>query len=332
MTVAAKDGISGERVPKAALYCAFMPAISVENLSVEYRRGGEIIRAVDGVSFTGESGEVLGLLGPNGAGKTSTVETLEGYLKPSSGEVRVLGLDPIRDHQELMADVGVMLQQGGIQPGMRVIEALKLYAAYYDDPIEPYALIERMGLRSLARSSWRQLSGGEQQRLSLALALIGKPKIVFLDEPTSGLDVTGRHLVRQVIRDLCNEGVAVLLTTHELDEAQRIADRIVIIDHGQLIATGSPAELMNAGDATIRFAAPANLDVDTMTKELGSVVSEIAPGEYRLESAPSPQTIADLTAWLAKHDLALGDLRAGRHSLEDVFLRLTSNATQEETQ
>ncbi len=189
-----------------------MPAISVEDLSVHYRRDRDTVKAVDGVTFGVEPGEVLVLLGPNGAGKTSTVETLEGYRNATSGRVRVLGLDPIADHQPLMMHVGIMLQQGGIHPGMRVIEALRLYAAFYPDPSEPGVLLQRMGLRDRARSTWRQLSGGEQQRLSRALALIGKPKVVFLDEPTSGLDVSGRQIVRDVIRTLRDDGVAVLLT------------------------------------------------------------------------------------------------------------------------
>ncbi|MGK2957842.1 MAG: ABC transporter ATP-binding protein [Acidimicrobiales bacterium] len=303
-----------------------MAAITVEELTVHYHRDHESVRAVDGVSFQVEPGEVLVLLGPNGAGKTSTVETLEGYRKVTSGQVRVLGLDPIADHHALMSHVGVMLQQGGVHPGMRVLEALRLYASFYPDSIEPLVLLENMGLNNLARSTWRQLSGGEQQRLSLALALIGRPKVAFLDEPTSGLDVSGRHIVRQVIRTLRDQGVAVLLTTHELDEAQRLADRVVIIDHGRVVATGSPTELMNANEGSgIRFGAPPNLDVAALTQALSASVTEVSPGEYHIDCPPSPQTIADLTAWLAEQNLPLADLRAGRHSLEDVFLRLTGN-------
>ncbi len=284
------------------------------------------------MSFGIEPGEVLVLLGPNGAGKTSTVETLEGYRKVTAGRVRVLGLDPLADHGALMEHVGIMLQQGGIHPGMRVIEALRLYAAFYPDPIEPEVLLERTGLQDRARSTWRQLSGGEQQRLSLALALIGKPKVVFLDEPTSGLDVSGRQVVRDVIRALRDEGVAVLLTTHELAEAQRLADRVVIINHGRMVAAGTLAELMDAGeDHGIHFGAPAKLDVSALSTRMGAPVIEVSPGEYRLESPPTPVVIANLTAWLSEQNLPLADLRAGRHSLEDVFLRLTGRQEQGES-
>ncbi|MGC1511622.1 MAG: ABC transporter ATP-binding protein [Acidimicrobiales bacterium] len=314
------------------LYRACMPAISVEDLSVHYRRDRDAVKAVDGVTFDVEPGEVLVLLGPNGAGKTSTVETLEGYRNATSGRVRVLDLDPIEDHGPLMMHVGIMLQQGGIHPGMRVIEALRLYAAFYPDPIEPGFLLQRMGLGDRARSTWRQLSGGEQQRLSLALALIGKPRVVFLDEPTSGLDVSGRQIVRDVIRTLRDDGVAVLLTTHELGEAQRLADRVVIIDHGRMVAAGTLAELMHTGeDHGIHFGAPAKLDVGALTERMGAPVIEVSPGEYRLDSPPTPVVIADLTAWLSEQNLPLADLRAGRHSLEDVFLRLTGRQEQGES-
>lgn len=301
-----------------------MPAIAVEDLSVHHRRGGEMVRAVQGVSFDVEPGEVLVLLGPNGAGKTSTVETLEGYRRPTAGRVRVLGLDPIADHGSLMSHVGVMLQQGGIHPGMRVLEAFRLYAAFYPEPIDPAVLLERTGLAHRARSTWRQLSGGEQQRLSLGLALVGRPTVVFLDEPTSGLDVSGRRIVRDVIRELRESGVAVLLTTHELPEAERLADRVVIIDHGRVVAAGTLSDLTRPDeDHGVAFGAPPNLDVVALAARVGARVIEVDPGEYRLDSTPTPVLLAELTAWLAERNLSLTDLRTGRASLEDVFLRLT---------
>ncbi len=320
-----------EGVMNPCIVHACMPAIAVEDLSVHHhtRRGGEILRAVDGVSFDVEPGEVLVLLGPNGAGKTSTVETLEGYRKPTAGRVRVLGLDPIADHGSLMAHVGVMLQQGGIHPGMRVVEAFRLYAAFYPDPIDPVVLLERTGLAHRARSTWRQLSGGEQQRLSLGLALVGRPTVVFLDEPTSGLDVSGRQVVREVVANLRDSGVAVLLTTHELPEAERLADRVVLIDHGRVVAAGTLSELTRSVEGRgVAFGAPPNLDVVALSARVGVQVIQVGPGEYRLDGDPTPVLLAELTAWLAEHNLALTELRSGRASLEDVFLRLTERSEQ----
>src|SRR5947209_5030545 len=297
-------------------------AIEVRELVVRY---GSLV-AVDHLSFTAEAGELVALLGPNGAGKTSTVETLEGYRRPSGGTVRVLELDPVAQHSLLMPRIGVMLQSGGVYPGMRVIEALRLFASYYDNPLDPDELLSTVGLTSVARTVWRRLSGGEQQRLSLALALIGRPSVAFLDEPTAGIDPAGRQVVRSIVRSLRDSGVCVLLTTHDLEDAERLADRVLIIDHGRLVAGGTPAELMtaSAGDE-IRFGAPSGLDVAALGGRVGAAVEEVTPGEYRVAAAATPATVAALTAWLAEQDLPLADLRAGRQTLEDVFLRLTSS-------
>jgi ABC-2 type transport system ATP-binding protein len=285
------------------------------------------ITAVDGLSFTAATGRITAVLGPNGAGKTTTVETLEGYRRPSAGTVRVLGLDPVADRRELVPRIGVMLQQGGVAPGIRPEEVVNLFASYYDDPVDPDELLALVGLEERRRSSWRRLSGGEQQRLSLALALVGRPEVVFLDEPTSGIDPLGRQVVRDVMQRLRDEGVAVLVTTHDLDEAERVADEIVIIDRGRLLATGSPAALMTSErGGELRFRAPSGIDVDSLAGVLGAPVSEGPGGEYVVGAEASPTTVAALTAWLAEHDLPLGDLRAGRQSLEDVFLRLTADA------
>jgi ABC-2 type transport system ATP-binding protein len=297
-------------------------AIDVSRLVVRYPGG---VTAVDDLSFSAEAGQVVALLGPNGAGKTTTVETLEGYRSPTSGAVRVLDLDPIADHARLAPRIGVMLQKGGIYPGIRPVEAVRLFAAFYDDPEDPSALLDRLGLTAVARTQLRRLSGGEQQRLSLALALIGKPEVAFLDEPTAGVDVGGRQVIRQVIGELRERGTCVLLATHELDEAERVADRVVIVDHGKVLASGTPAELMSPVDrASFAFGTPASIDVGALSAHLAVEVVEVRPGEYRVDAPPSPLTVAALTAWLAERDLALADLRAGRQSLEDVFLRLTS--------
>jgi ABC-2 type transport system ATP-binding protein len=297
-----------------------VPAIDVSDLRVRY---GTVV-AVDSVSFTAEAGEVVALLGPNGAGKTTTVETLEGYRRPDGGSVRVLGSDPVRHHRQVVPRIGVMLQRGGVYPGMSPREALRLFAAYYDRPRAPDELLDLVGLRAVATTPWRRLSGGEQQRLSLALALVGRPEVAFLDEPTAGVDPHGRVAIRQVVRSLRDEGVCVLLTTHELEEAERVADRVVIVDRGRVVGAGTPAELMaTAGGAAVRFAAPPGLAVEALAAAVGVPVVEERPGEYRVDAPSTPRLVADLTAWLAEHDLPLADLRAGRHRLEDVFLRLT---------
>ncbi len=298
-----------------------MPAVEVCDLVVRYPGG---VTAVDGLSFTAEAGEVLALIGPNGAGKTTTVETLEGYRQPTAGSVRVLGLDPRADHARLVPRIGVMLQGGGVYPGIRPREALNAFSSFYADPADPAELLSRVGLDKVASTPWRRLSGGEQQRLSLALALMGRPEVVFLDEPTAGIDVEGRQLVRQIVGDLRSAGVCVLLATHELAEAERLADRVVIVGRGRLLAAGTPADLASGqGPAVVTFRAPAGLDVAALGAHLGSTVVEAEPGDYRVAGAASPRVVAELTAWLADSDLALSALRAGGSSLEDVFLALT---------
>jgi ABC-2 type transport system ATP-binding protein len=284
------------------------------------------VTAVDGLSFSAEAGEVLALLGPNGAGKTTTVETLEGYRHPDGGHVRVLGLDPRSDRRTVLPRIGVMLQRGGVYPTMGPAAALRLFASYYAEPAEPDALLERIGLRPVARTPWRRLSGGEQQRLSLALALVGRPDVAFLDEPTAGVDPQGRIAIRAEVRRLRDEGVCVVLTTHELDEAERVADRVVIVDRGRVVASGTPAELMQSGAGRdIRFGAPAGLDTAALAAAVGAPVVEEAPGEYRVDGEATPGRVAALTRWLAEQGLPLADLRAGRQTLEDVFLRLTGD-------
>jgi ABC-2 type transport system ATP-binding protein len=302
-----------------------MSAIEVEGLTVTY---GAVV-AVDALSFQAEAGEVTCVLGPNGAGKTSTIESLEGLRRPKLGRMSVIGLDPHADHRSLVERIGVMLQDGGIHPGVRALEAARHAASLYAESLDPGELLERLGLGGLERRTYRQLSGGEQRRLALALALVGRPQVAFLDEPTSGVDPAGRQVIRQVIADLRSEGVTVLLTTHDLDEAERVADRVVIIDRARLVAEGPLDEIMRGPGAgeTVRFAAPPGIDTAALAGRLGGVtVAETGPGEYEVRAEPTPATVAAITAWLAEHDLPLGDLRAGRQRLEDVFLRLTSES------
>jgi ABC-2 type transport system ATP-binding protein len=298
-----------------------MAAVEVHELTVRY---GDVV-AVDGVSFEAQAGQITAVLGPNGAGKTTTMEVLEGFQRPDSGRVSVVGLDPISEHAALTRRMGVMLQAGGVGPGVRVGEALRHAAALYDDSLAPDDLLARVGLTGKERRTWRQISGGEQRRLALALALVGRPQVAFLDEPASGVDPQGRQAIRDVVAGLRDDGVTVLLTTHDLDDAERLADHVVILDRGRVVAAGSPAELMQQnGSAEVRFGAPPALDTAALGARLGAAVSEVTPGEYLVTGSGSPALVAALTAWLAEHDLPLADLRAGRQRLEDVFLRLTS--------
>jgi ABC-2 type transport system ATP-binding protein len=310
------------------------PAVEVSGLVVRYGA----VTAVNQLDLWAHAGEVVAVLGRNGAGKTSTVEAIEGYRRAAGGRVRVLGLDPQRpeDHRVLTRRVGVMLQRGGVYPAMGPAEVLGLFASYYERPEDPEVLLDRLGLvGTVARTPWRQLSGGEQQRCSLALALVGRPEVVFLDEPTAGVDPHGRLTIRSVVGELRSAGVCVVLTTHELAEAERMADRVVIIDRGKVVAAGTLAELTERTDVEpeapeIRFTAPPGIDTGALGARLEVGVHEEWPGEYRVEAAGRPAVVAALTAWLAEHDLALTDLRTGRQRLEDVFLRLTADDTETE--
>lgn len=312
-----------------------MAAVEVDELTVRY---GDVV-AVAGASFQAQAGQITAVLGPNGAGKTTTMEVLEGFRRPDGGRASVAGLDPMDDHRALTRRIGVMLQAGGVGPGVRVLEALRHAAALYDDPLDPVDLLEQVGLTGRERRTWRQISGGEQRRLALALALVGRPQVAFLDEPGSGVDPQGRQAIRQVVAGLRDDGVTVVLTTHDLDEAEKLADHVVILDRGRVVAAGSPAQLMTAAGADeVRFGAPAGLDVTALAGRLAPLaggtsgaevlVTEERPGEYLVASIGTPALVAALTAWLAEHDLPLADLRAGRQRLEDVFLRLTAEAAE----
>ena len=295
-----------------------MAAVEVENLTVRY---GDVL-AVDSVSFTAAAGEVTTVLGPNGAGKTSTIEVCEGYRRSTSGTVRVLGFDPASQQRQLSKRMGVMLQEGGVYPSSGVTETVKHYASLYGKGADAESLVEAVGLSARSKATWRRLSGGERQRLLLALALAAKPDIAFLDEPTSGVDINGRDAIRGIIRDLASNGCAVVLATHELDEAERLADRVVIIDHGSLIAAGTLAELRRGHDE-IRFRSDPTVDLRALATATGIVASKVGNDEYVIDAPPQPRLMAQLGDWLADAGHPLHDLRAGGQRLEDVFRRLT---------
>jgi ABC-2 type transport system ATP-binding protein len=272
---------------------------------------------------------VFGLLGPNGAGKTTTVEILEGYRRADAGDVRVLGVDPWREGDRLRPLIGVMLQEGGLYPGVRPLEALELFASYYDDPDDPRRLLELVGLDDARDNLVRRMSGGQQQRLSLALALVGKPQLVFLDEPTAGMDPHARATTWTMIRELRDRGTTVVLTTHAMDEAEHLCDRLAIIDHGRLVTCGTPTELTaHAAAEETTFSTVTGLAVEGLAQRLGlpsGAVRELRPGDYLVATPATPALLASITGWLAEQGALLSELRAGRRSLEDVFLRLTGN-------
>ncbi|HET7408299.1 MAG TPA: ABC transporter ATP-binding protein [Mycobacteriales bacterium] len=292
------------------------------------KRYGDTV-AADGLTFTAAHGAVTALLGPNGAGKTTTIETCEGFRRADGGTVRVLGLDPHRDARALKPRVGVMLQSGGIYPGARATEMLELVASFARDPIPIGLLVDRLGLQSCGATPYRRLSGGQQQRLSLALAVVGRPELVFLDEPTAGLDPQARHATWELVEELRADGVAVVLSTHYMEEAERLADHVVIVDAGRVVASGTPGQL-TAGPAEqqLRFRAPAGLDLDPLVAALplGSTAKESPSGHYLLEGSIDPQFLATVTAWCAGHGVMPDDLKIGSRSLEDVFLELTGKA------
>jgi len=295
-------------------------ALEVDGLVKRY--GGRTV--VDGLSLRVRRGTVLALLGPNGAGKTTTVEVCEGFREPDGGSVRVLGLSP-RD-SALRPRVGVMPQSGGGYPGLRAGELLRLVAAYYREPLAPRDLLERLGLVDVERTSWRRLSGGQQQRLSLAMAIVGRPELVFLDEPTAGLDPQARRATWELVEALRADGVSVVLTTHLLDEAERLADDVVIVDAGRVVAAGTVVELTTVGaSGQLRFTATPGLDLDLLLQALpeGCVGKESPAGQYLLEGYIDPQLLAAVTSWCATQGVLAQDLRVERRSLEDVFLDLT---------
>lgn len=297
------------------------PTLVVDHLSVRY---GDLV-AVDAVSFSARAGQVTAVLGPNGAGKTSTIEVCEGLRRASSGHVRILGLDPVKDQRALANEMGVMLQEGGIYPSARPFDVVRQYCGLYasgkTQVANPQELIELVGLTERQKTSWRRLSGGEKQRLSLALALASQPRIIFLDEPTSGVDVNGRTTIREIIRRLADQGVTVILATHELDEAEKICDRVVIFDKGKVLVEGTLDDVRKAR-RTVRLRTVRPLILDDMPENLAGWLVEDAPCDYSIEDAPQG-LIAALAVWLSERGIDVVELRTGMASLEDVFKKLT---------
>jgi len=298
-------------------------ALVVDN--VVKRFGGST--AVDGLSFTARRGQLLALLGPNGAGKTTTIEMCEGFTTPTSGTIRVLGMDPVANPQAVRDRIGIMLQGGGAYAGVSVREMLELAAGYNADPHDPQWLMQLLGLEGIANTSYRRLSGGQQQRLSLALAMIGRPELIFLDEPTAGMDAQSRIAVWDIIAAMKRDGVSVVLTTHLMDEAEQLADDVVIIDHGKVVAQGTPSELTNHDEFPVLSVETADvLDTRPLNDALapaGLSVEEVRPRSYRVRGTGSPEVVEKLAREAARQDVLIRELSVSHRNLEDVFLDLT---------
>jgi ABC-2 type transport system ATP-binding protein len=283
--------------------------------------------AVDGLSLTAGRAQVTAILGPNGAGKTTTIEVCEGYRSADGGTVRVLGLDPARDGVRLKPRVGVMLQAGGIPPAVPAGEYLRTLSRFHVKPHDTAWLLDIVGLTAHSKTPYKRLSGGQQQRLSLAAAVVGRPELVFLDEPTAGMDPQARHATWDLVTALKSDGVAVILTTHFMEEAERLADHVVIIDHGRAVADGSPAELTGSA-GQLRFRAEPGLDIDSLLAALptGSAAKESPAGRYLIEvpgGTVQPALLAAVTAWCADRGVLPSSLQIESRTLEDIFLELT---------
>jgi len=300
-----------------------VPAVEL----IDVHRAFGPVRAVDGLDLTMRAGTVTALLGPNGAGKTTTVEMCEGFASPDRGTVRVLGLDPVADAAALRPRIGVMLQGGGGYPGAHAGEMLELIAAYADDPLDTDWLIDLLGMRDFLGTSYRRLSGGQAQRLSLACALVGRPELVFLDEPTAGMDTQSRNLVFELITALRRDGVSVLLTTHLLDEAEQLADEVFIIDRGRVLAAGTPTELAEVGTTgTVTFSTAEPLTAADLAAAGAAAltIETVGTTRHRLTGVTDPaRAVADLAGWCAGRGVLITTLSTDQASLEDVFLDLT---------
>src|SRR3954470_7881905 len=293
-----------------------MEAIEVRNLRKTY---GETV-AVDDVSFTVEEGEIFGVLGPNGAGKTTTVETIAGLRVPDAGRVRVLGRDP--GDPELRELVGVQLQDSALPDRLRVGEALDLYAAFYRDPADAGELIAQLGWEEAGDNACGKLSGGARQRRSIALALIGRPRIAILDELTTGLDPSARRATWALIEDIRARGVTILLVTHFMEEAERLCDRVAVIDRGRVVALDSPGSLGTLREQRLRFRPSAAVD-DAQLLALPDVSSVRREGELIVVSGGAA-VVQNVAAALARDGIVAEGLRVEQANLEDAFVELTA--------
>jgi ABC-2 type transport system ATP-binding protein len=329
--VGLQGGTARETPRSAAMPVAtgVQEAVSINGLTKTYGT----IKAVRDLSLVINKGEIFALLGPNGAGKTTTIEILEGYRRRDGGSVSVLGLDPQNRGElaKLKERMGVMLQQSSIYQAIRVGEAIKLFASYYDHPANTDDLLRTVGLQDHTRSFFKDLSGGQKQRMGLALALVGSPDIVFLDEPTASMDPQARIHTWDIITGLKDRGVTVLFSTHYLEEAQRLADRVAIIDHGRLVALDTPDNLTrHIGGDDISFRARPGISLDILAGLDGARSAiEFAPGQYRVTAADTDRLIMALMLWAHGEGLQPANIKIERASLEDVFLTLTGEEVRD---
>jgi len=313
-----------------------MSMITVDNLRKYYgdpsAGSGRGVKAVDGISFEVQQGEIFGFLGPNGAGKTTTIEIIEGYKTPDSGSVTTLGLDPRKDGYDLKERIGIMLQETVLYPDLRVGEILRLFASYYRRPTDPDALLEMIGLEEKQRAFVHELSGGQKQRLAFILTLINDPELLFLDEPTAGLDPQSRRAIWEWIRLAREKGKTVFLTTHYIEEAEDLCDRVAIIDHGKIIALDTPRRLIAGLDVKHRIEFVTDGAVDSVRLEGISGVDkalEASKGEFVLYVQETQPVLGELMALAERDGLALRDLRVEGATLEDVFIKLTGRRIRE---
>ncbi len=305
-----------------------MPAvINVQHLHKRY--GSKV--AVDDISFTVHEGEIFGILGPNGAGKTTTVECIEGLRKADEGEISVLGLDPLRDRAEITQRVGVQLQHSELPARLQVAEALKLYSSFYRDPADWRELMEVFGLTESSDTRYSKLSGGQQQRLSVALALIGSPRVAVLDELTTGLDPQARRDTWKLIEGMRDRGVTIVLVTHFMEEAERLCDRVALIDSGRLVVVDTPAALTEKVEVEqrIQFRPSEPLD-DSLLIGLPDVSSVVRRGDLVVVTGNN-NALNAVTSVLASRQIVAHQLRVEQVSLEDVFLALTGKHTDAAT-
>lgn len=295
------------------------PAVHVDDVRLSY--GSKV--ALDGVSFAVPARQLTALLGPNGAGKSTTIDLITGFRKPDSGQVRVWGATPDPRDAAQAARVGVMLQGPGIPPSARPAPLLKSYAAFYADPWPVDDLMDRLGLGDI-RTTFRRMSGGEQQRLKLALALVGRPDLLLADEPTAGMDPQIRRDVQHVFAELIAAGTTILLTTHDMQEATDLAERVIILDAGRVVADDSVAALVG-GQEELTFVGPSGLPLDDLRAALPEAlaVSESPACRYRIRGEINPMVVATVTAWASSHDAVPSQLRIGAPTLEDVYLART---------
>jgi ABC-2 type transport system ATP-binding protein len=297
-----------------------MPAVVVQDLRKSYAD----VQAVDGLSFEIETGEIFALLGPNGAGKTTTVEILEGHRPRTSGLVSVLGQDPQSASRGLRERIGIVLQEAGLDEDFTPRELVTLYRKLYPRRLGVEDVLELVGLSDKLDARVKTLSGGQRRRLDLALGLVGDPDLLFLDEPTTGFDPSARRRAWELVESLRGLGKTVLLTTHYMDEAEHLADRLAVVVHGKLVAIGTPEELGAAANAAsvVSFRLPAGLDPEELPPLDGKVVKDGT--DWRLETAAPTRSLHELTSWAVAHDVEVPSLSVGRPSLEDTYLALVA--------